>query len=70
MKFETFIKGEVVNLVLLTEEIAAKTDWYSWFNDQKLTKLLKQGYFPNTPEDQVLYFKKTLKAEKGYSLVL
>tara|TARA_B100000902_G_C27299921_1_gene912201 strand:- start:1956 stop:2513 length:558 start_codon:yes stop_codon:yes gene_type:complete len=68
MKFETFIKGETVDLVLLTEEIAAKTDWYSWFNDQKLTKLLKQGYFPNTPEDQVLYFKKNIESGKRLQL--
>lgn len=32
--FNVFIKGELVDLVVLTEEIVEKTNWYNWFNIQ------------------------------------
>ena len=30
IKYDVFISGGEVNLVVLTEETAEKSDWYSW----------------------------------------
>ena len=34
IEFDSFIKGELVDLVVLTEEVIDKTNWYKWFNDE------------------------------------
>ena len=34
-KFDIFLEGEVVNLVILNEKIAKNSDWYSWLNYKK-----------------------------------
>ena len=41
---DIYIKGKLVDLVRLTEEIAKKSNWYKWFNDEENTKYMqKQG---------------------------
>ena len=40
MKFVEFLIGKYVNLVLLDEEVAKNTDWYTWFNFSENTKIL------------------------------
>ena len=39
-KFDIFLEGEIVNLVILNEKIAQNSDWYSWLNYKKNTELL------------------------------
>ena len=60
VKFEVFIKGDLVDLVVLTEEIVKKTNWYKWFNDEETTKNMQKHYFPNTVDLQLDYFKKNI----------
>jgi len=64
LKFETFINGEFVDLVLLDEDVAKNTDWWKWLNHQPNTKLLETGKFPNTLEKQLLYIKNELATKK------
>lgn len=54
---EVFIKGELVDLCIPTEDFARESNWHSWFNDPNITKYLEQGLYPNTAEDQVRFFK-------------
>lgn len=54
---DIFIKGEIVNLCIPTDEFAKESKWYSWFNNVKITRYLEQGMFPNTPEDQVEFYR-------------
>ena len=56
IKFESFLEGQKVNLVILNKEIAKHSDWYSWFNYKKNTELLQLGIFPNSREKQLEYF--------------
>ena len=49
-KFDIFLEGETVNLVILNDFIAKNSDWYSWLNYKKNTELLQQGRFPNSKE--------------------
>lgn len=60
MKFETFIVGRFIDLVLLDENVAKNTDWWKWLNHQANTELLEVGKFPNTLENQLLYIKNEL----------
>jgi diamine N-acetyltransferase len=64
MKFETFIVGKYVDLVLLDEKVVKKTDWYTWLNHQKNTKMLETGKFPNTLEKQITYLNSDLSSKK------
>jgi RimJ/RimL family protein N-acetyltransferase len=52
LKLDIFIQGENLDLCIPTEEFAFKSDWYSWFNNKKITKYLEHGVYPNTKEDQ------------------
>ena len=64
IKFDVFIKGVLVDLVILTEEIVEKTNWYKWFNDEETTLHMQKHYFPNTIDLQLDFFK-SLKSEKN-----
>lgn len=55
MDFDVFIKGEGINLVVLTSEVVDKTNWYKWFNDEETTKNMQKHYFPNSRELQHKY---------------
>jgi len=61
IKFDVFIKGKLINLVVLTEEIIEKTNWYNWFNDEENTKYMQKHYFPNTKEMQLDFFKNEIE---------
>ena len=64
IKYDTFIEGKLVDLVILNEEIAKNSEWYSWFNYKKNTELLQLGRFPNSKEKQLNYFKNFVVKKK------
>jgi len=52
-KYEVFISGETVDLVVPNESAIDEDGWHSWFNSKATTKYLeKYGLFPNTKENQ------------------
>ena len=56
-KLDVFIAGETVDLCIPTLEFAKNSQWYSWFNNKKLTRYLnRQGLFPCTADMQAEYF--------------
>lgn len=59
--YDVFIKGEKVNLVVLTEQIVDRTNWYNWFNDEENTKNMQKHYFPNTKNIQMHFFKNEIE---------
>jgi RimJ/RimL family protein N-acetyltransferase len=59
IKLDDFIIGENINLCIPTEEFALNSDWYSWFNDKKITRYLQQGVYPNTKGDQKNFINKS-----------
>ena len=61
LDYDIFIKGTLVNLVVLTEEIVEKTNWYNWFNDEDTTANMQQHYFPNTKAIQLEFFKSEIE---------
>lgn len=65
-KLDKFIVGELVDLCIPTSEYAKESDWYSWFNNPKTTRFLEQGIFPNTNDDELIFFEK----EKDKRLIL
>ena len=65
MKFETFIIGKYVDLVLLDEKVVKKTDWYTWLNYSDNTEILSVGKFPNTLKKQLLYVRNQLAEKKN-----
>ncbi len=57
VKFDVFIKGESVDLVVLNEEVVKKTNWYNWFNNEQITENMQKHYFPNTKSMQMDFLK-------------
>ena len=62
--YDVFIKGKLVDLVILTEELVDKTNWYNWFNDEENTKNMQKHYFPNTKQVQLEYFKNEIESNR------
>ena len=44
MVFDTFIKGENINLICLNEHVINNSNWYNWFNDEVNTDTMQQHY--------------------------
>ncbi len=65
IKFETFLEGKVVDLVILDLKVVKKTDWYNWMNYKTNTDLLQTGKFPNTLEDQIMYLNNNIESKKN-----
>ena len=61
MTFDVFIKGKLIDLVVLNEEVVEKTDWYNWFNDEENTKYMKHHYYPNNRAKQLVFFKSEIE---------
>jgi RimJ/RimL family protein N-acetyltransferase len=51
-KYEFFIKGETIDLVIPNARAIDEDGWHSWFNDPAVTRFLKYGLFPNFPDKQ------------------
>ena len=64
IQYDVFLEGKCVDLILLTEEIVEKSNWFRWFNDPETTKYMQKGYFPNTKDDQLKFFKKEIDGIK------
>jgi len=75
---DIFIKGETMDLCIPTDEFSKESKWYSWTNNPKIVKFLEQGIYPNTPEDQVEFYRSEklarliliIAAQKGYMGVI
>ena len=61
IEFDVFIKGELIDLVVLDEEVVAKTNWYNWFNDEEITKYMVKHHYPNTRAMQLAFFKNEIE---------
>ena len=66
--YETFISGENVNLVLLSEKLIKNTNWYKWFNDEETTYHMQKHYYPNTINKQINYYKSLIDDETTIQL--
>ena len=67
INYDVFIKGERVDLVVLTEDIVDKTNWYNWLNDEENTKNMQKHYFPNTKEIDELFCRTLGFVHEGIS---
>lgn len=64
MDFDIFIKGLDIDLVVVSEEMVSKTNWFRWFNDESITVNMQKHYFPITPSMQMEYFKNCIEGAK------
>ena len=48
LKFDTFIKGKNIKIVVSDEDCVLKTNWYNWFNDSEIIKNMQKHYYPRT----------------------
>ena len=71
IKFQKFIEGETIDLVIPNKEAVNNTEWFNWFNKKKSTKYLAvHGLFPNTREDQNEILKRMLNSNKKKNWII
>ena len=52
-----FLAGDCCDLVVLSEDLAKNSSWFTWFNDAESTRETEHHRFPNTISDQVRFFQ-------------
>ena len=57
MNYSIFISGDKIDLAAVTREMAEHSHWWRWFNDESVTHLMQQHYYPNTPDSQVAFYE-------------
>ena len=68
MKYDIFLKGKTVNLVNVNKKLILKTNFYTWLNDQTITKNTSQGYFPISRKEELEYYEQNIKSKKRIQL--
>lgn len=68
-KYDIFISGETIDLVIPNEIAIEEDNWHSWFNDSVITRYLKYGIFPNSKEIQYQVLN-TIRSNNNDKLVL
>ncbi|MSO74217.1 MAG: N-acetyltransferase [Alphaproteobacteria bacterium] len=69
-RFEVFIPGETIDLVVPNERAIDEDGWYRWFNDPEVTRYSDYGRFPNTPEKQREYLRAALSPDSRRLVLL
>lgn len=67
-KFRSFIKGKVIDLIIVDENFVKNTDWFEWINHNINTEFLTVGNYPNTLTHQKKYFKEQILSNKRLQL--
>ena len=67
-KFETFIIGNKIDLVVLNEKIVKETNWFRWFNDEETTYHMQKHHYPNTINKQINYLKSNIDKDTTIQL--
>jgi hypothetical protein len=62
-----FLGGQTIDLCVPEEKDFA--EWASWFNDQRVTRFLEQGKFPNTCQDQRKFYESAISAGRFLTLI-
>lgn len=60
MNYDIFIAGKEIDLIVLNEDLAQNSNWFQWFNDEKVTAFMQRHYYPNTASQQVEYYKNSI----------
>lgn len=55
--YETFIRGETIDLVIPNEHAIEHDGWHTWFNDPDVNYFTRHDMFPNTRELQRKHFE-------------
>ena len=58
---DIFLGGDEVDLVVLTEDMVKTTNWYKWFNDQKINQNTTHHVYPNSVNSQLNRFRENIE---------
>lgn len=64
MHKDLFIEGRHVDLVGLSEDLAISSRWYAWFNDPDVTVHLQKHHFPNSPTQQLEFYRNHIEGRR------
>lgn len=68
-EYSVFISGETIDLCVPSRLAIERDEWADWFNNEKTTRFLLQGVYPNRIEDQ-LEFYDTLKEGRRFAVMI
>jgi len=62
-----FLSGEKIDLCVPMDDDFEQ--WAGWFNSQNTTQFLEQGKYPNTPDQQRLFYQQALASGRFLTLI-
>ena len=64
---DVFLSGEKIDLCVPMDDDFEQ--WAGWFNSQNTTQFLEQGKYPNTPDQQRLFYQQALASGRFLTLI-
>ena len=65
INMDIFLHGNLINLVVLTDEIVEFSNWHNWFNDEKTNINTTYHVYPNSKSDQKDYLRGQINGNKS-----
>ena len=65
MKYNVFLKGKEIDLVVLDDNVVQNTNWFNWFNDEENMQNMQQHYFPNTMSEQSSFLSNNILGNRS-----
>ena len=62
---DIFLHGDLVNLIVLTDEIVESSNWHNWFNDEKTNLNTTHHVYPNSKSHQKDYLRDHISGNKN-----
>lgn len=69
-RYDVFLEGELVDLVVPDEHAILEDRWYAWLNDQPLTRNMEQGMYPNSPAQQMQFLQELRSTKSRIALLI
>jgi len=64
-KYEVFISGEMIDLVIPSEVAITEDGWHEWLNESQVNKYTGYGKIPNTSKKQKIFLEKLLEPDSN-----
>lgn len=70
LRYDVFLAGELVDLVVPNARAIHEDRWYAWLNDQALTRNMEQGMYPKSAQTQEAYLAELLASPTRLALMI
>lgn len=68
--YDTFLQGELIDLVIPNQRAIHVDGWHNWFNDNGITRYMRQGMYPMSTQRQEAFLHELTATESPSRIAL